>query len=292
MCRARTPSLPACQATRSSRSLCASATSQSFSLRAACSGRPVTTRRGVPCAALSMSTTDAPCAGPMKRMRCRVPRSGIVAPSASGTGAGHAAQTLAHPVDVRLEKPVGLLDAAPGGNRHHHRPARLAHPQRQSPRARVLPHLDRHADALDLERDGPRPLLAVRLHCADPSHEKSRAQCATHVRRTLHEAARNPGLANNCGGYSPDDGGACAHVALRRQARARRLTIGGASHSAAKLKASPSSSCGRRPRRGIVAMCSSCAMVRSDAAQGSCARMNLAMRGAISVRKREPLKTP
>src|SRR5205085_2319616 len=115
MCRARTSSLPACQAHRASRSLCASANSQSFSLRAAC----------------------------------------------------------------------------------------LAHSQRQSPRSRVLTHLDRHSDALDLERDGPRPLLAVRLHCVESLFTKmSRAECDTRMRRTLHEVARNAGLANNCGGYS------------------------------------------------------------------------------------------
>ena len=45
-------------------------------------------------------------------------------------------------------------------------------------------------------------------------------------------------------------------------------------------------------RRGMVVMCSSWAMVSAGAGQGSCARMNLAMRGAISERKREPLKMP
>jgi hypothetical protein len=63
-------------------------------------------------------------------------------------------------------------------------------------------------------------------------------------------------------------------------------------HLAEKLKARDSRSCGRRPRRGIIAICSSWAMVRAEAEQGSCARMNLAMRGAISARKREPLKMP
>ena len=91
---------------------------------------------------------------------------------------GHAAQPLANPVDMGLEEPAGFLDAASRGNRHHHRPACLAHSQRQSPRSRVLPHLDRHSDALDLERDGPRPLLAVRLHCVESLFTKmSRAEC-------------------------------------------------------------------------------------------------------------------
>ena len=66
----------------------------------------------------------------------------------------HAAQALAHPVDVVPEKLAGLVHAASGGNRDHHRPARLAHPERESPRSRVAPHLDGHADALHLERDG------------------------------------------------------------------------------------------------------------------------------------------
>src|SRR5882724_2637726 len=103
---------------------------------------------------------------------------------------------------------------------------------------------------------------------------------ANDERDALHEDARYAGLANNCGRYSPDGCSPLGHVAPRRQAAAGRLTFRSAPHSAAKLNARPSNSCGRRLRRGMIAMCSSCAMVRSDAAQGSCARMNLAMRGA------------
>jgi len=104
----------ACQPTRSSRSVCAPPPPAQFpqpARRHAPCG-PVTRRRGVPCAGLSMSHHGMRLgAGPMKRMRCRQPRSGMVAPSASGTGTGNATQTLAHPVDMGLEKLAGLLDA-------------------------------------------------------------------------------------------------------------------------------------------------------------------------------------
>jgi hypothetical protein len=62
------------------------------------------------------------------------------------------------------EELVGFFDAASGRDGHYDSATCLAHPQRQPPRPRVLAYLDRHADALHLERYGPRSLLAARLH--------------------------------------------------------------------------------------------------------------------------------
>ena len=61
----------------------------------------------------------------------------------------------------------------------------------------------------------------------------------------------------------------------------------------AKVKAiEVSKSLARLKRLGIADMCSSWPIDSAPEAQGSCARMNFAMRGAMSERKREPLKTP
>ena len=134
-------------------------TSQSFSRRGACSKRPP---RGGAVAVRRVSTcTTAPCARPDEADAVQAPRSGMLAPSANGTGSGHAAEALAHPVEVALEKPVGLVHAAPGGHRDDHRPPVLLTLSVRRRAARVAPHLDRRADALDLERDSPRPLLAL-----------------------------------------------------------------------------------------------------------------------------------
>ena len=226
--------------------------------------------------------------GPVKQTRCR--RAAQRNPRAVGEGhrLGHAAEALAHPVEVALEKLAGLFHAALGGNRDDDRALRLAHPQRQAPRRRMTPHLDRRTERLQLEFALDGFLLpSARRHPCPPASPAC-VLCRSSSRAAASRRDRTAGLANFVATQS-------AHRPLRnidgsRVARARqtynsirilgiaRETEGEHLEILRRLRLAAA----LRHRRHVLELRDA----RLVLAHGSCARMNLAMRGAISERKR------